>query len=255
MSMPGTKPARQTFPPPVPTAGVPDPGDGEPAARAHAVQTAVAQQYQAWRDAHPADIEPDVLKANAGAFMDAPAMQQLSPTLRAVEADTDQAGKHLTEVVNNTRVTPENEARANRVWGNALRVLDAKSDLSQVVDAARKLVAGAGDDLPVFVESLGPYLESRGVPTDWLAIAYADAIPGLAEAHAEARRKTKALAIVRSNHDRLTNAVAKDHPAPHLLNPTTVDGSAYRNPTEPQAQPQRSAQPDAQRRPAPAQAV
>lgn len=248
MTMPGTKPARQTFPPPVPTAGVPDPGDGEPAVRAHTVQTAVAQQYQAWRDAHPADIDPDVLKANAGAFSDAPAMQQLLPTLRAVEADADQAGKGVTEVVNGTRVTPDNEARANRVWQNAVRVLDAKSNPAQVADAARKLVANAGDDLPVIVESLGPYLESRSVPTDWLADAYADAIPGLSDAHAEAARKTKQLAIVRSNHQRLTSAVAKDLAAPQLLDPTKVDGSAYRNPTDTQPHPQ----PEAQRRPAPA---
>jgi hypothetical protein len=63
------KPSRPSFPPPVPTAEVPEPDAAlPPAQRAHALYTAAAQQFAGWRAAHSPDIDPDVLKANAGAF-------------------------------------------------------------------------------------------------------------------------------------------------------------------------------------------
>jgi hypothetical protein len=230
MTFPTVRPSRVQFPPPVPTSGVTDPGGKTPAEQTHRLQTEVAKQYQVWRDAHSPDIDPDILKANAGAFAQAPAMAQLGPALKAVEQDADQAGRKVADTVSNTRVAPEQEARANRVWQNAVRVLDGKSSQSQIVSAARDLIANAGDDLPVFVESLGPYLESRNVPTGWLPAAYAEAIPGLSDAVDDAAVKTKQLAMVRSNYQRLTNAVAKDLAAPQLLDPSTVTAAPYTNP-------------------------
>jgi hypothetical protein len=93
------------------------------------------------------------------------------------------------------------------------------------------LIADAGDDLPVYAEELSPYLESRGVPTAWLPGAYAKAIPGLAEAAADAALKSKQLTVLRSNHDRLVKAVSRDLVTPQLLDPSTVSAEEYVNPT------------------------
>lgn len=228
------KPSRPSFPPPVPTAEVPEADAAlPPAQRAHALQTAAAQQYSQWRAAHSPDIEPDVLKANAGAFAAAPVItKQLPAALSAVAADADQAQQRVRDTLNSATVKPEDEARASRVWARAVRLLDSKSSPPEVSSAARQLVEEAGPaDVAVLREELPSYLESRQAPSDWLDTALAQKIPGAADAVAESNLKAKQLAAVRSNHDRIVHAVKADVDPPYLVDPSTVSAEDYVNPT------------------------
>jgi hypothetical protein len=228
------KPSRPSFPPPVPTAEVPEPDAAlPPAQRAQALQIAAAQQYSRWRSAHSPDIEPDVLKANAGAFAGAPVITRQSPAaLSAVAADADQAQQRVRDTLNSATVKPEDEARASRVWARAVRLLDSKPSPPEVSAAARDLVANADPaDVAVLREELPSYLDSRSAPSDWLDTALAQKIPGAADAVAESKLKAKQLAVVRSNHDRLVHAVKADMEAPYLVDPSTVSAEDYVNPT------------------------
>lgn len=227
MTMPTVKSARPQYPPPVPTDGIVDPGGPDPVTRAHRLQQVVAQQYSQWRAAHHPDIAPDVLKANAGAFSQAPALRQLDAPLSAVKERVDRAASKVNDALKDTRVSPDAEVRAGRVWQRAVRTLDTKKSPGEITAAAQALIANAGDDLPVYVEELSPYLESRGVPTGFLTAAYAAAIPGLEDAQQDATLLAKQHAVLRSNHDRLTKAVAADVDPPQLLDPHSVDASSY----------------------------
>jgi hypothetical protein len=163
------KPSRPSFPPPVPTAEVPAPDAAlPPAQRAHALQTAAAQQYSDWRAAHSPDIDPDLLKQNAGAFAAAPVItEQLPAALSAVAADADQAQQRVRDTLNSATVMPEQEARATRVWARAVRLLDSKAGPAEVSAAARDLVANCYPaDVAIYREELPAYMESRHAPSD-----------------------------------------------------------------------------------------
>lgn len=231
-ALPGTAPARQAFPPPVPTSKVPDDASLPPVQRAHALQTAAVQQYSDWRAAHSPQIAPDILAANKGAFADAPVIaEQLPAALAAVAADADQAQQKVRDTLNGATVKPEDEARAARVWRRYERILDSKSGPAEVSAAAREIVATADPaDLAVIREELPSLLTSKRAPSDWLDVALAQRIPGAADAAAESRLKAKQLAVVRDNHSRLVRSVNADIAPPYLVDPTTVDGSEYVNP-------------------------
>jgi hypothetical protein len=55
-------------------------------------------------------------------------------------------------------------------------------------------------------------------------------IPGAADALTDAKLKAKRLAVLRSNHTRLTNAISKDIDAPPLIDPAQVTAEDYANP-------------------------
>jgi hypothetical protein len=227
------RPSRPSFPPPVPTAEVPEPDASlPPAQRAHALQTAAVQQYSQWRAAHSPDIDPNVLRQNAGAFAAAPVItKQLPAALSDVAADADQAKQRVRDTLSGATVKPDDEARASRVWARYVRLLDSKPSPPEVSAAARELVANADPaDVAVLREELPSYLESRSAPSDWLDSALAQRIPGAADAAAESRLKQKQLAVVRDNHERILHTVKADVAPPYLVDPSRVDGSEYVNP-------------------------
>ncbi|MGA9360622.1 MAG: hypothetical protein WBW75_22290 [Mycobacterium sp.] len=79
----------------------------------------------------------------------------------------------------------------------------------------------------VIAEELSEYLASRNIPAGWIPAALASKVPGLPEALADAVTKVRQLAVRQQNNYALTNAMAKDVPAPPLLNPLDVDATPY----------------------------
>jgi hypothetical protein len=108
--LPGTRPSRPAYPPPVPV-GFVDPGGHTPVEKALRTQQAVADQYTAWRAAHSPNIDPDVLKDNAGAFQVSDAALALAPALNAVKADADAATSKVNDLISDTRVETMSRAR------------------------------------------------------------------------------------------------------------------------------------------------
>ena len=84
MTFPTVRPARPAYPPPIPS-GFIDPGGKTPVEKALRTQAAVHKIYSDWRAAHSKDIDPDVLKRNAGAFSVSDAALALPEAVRAVD--------------------------------------------------------------------------------------------------------------------------------------------------------------------------
>jgi hypothetical protein len=225
-----TKPHRPAFPPPVPTAPLPDAGGKTPVERAYRTQQQVSDAYTRWRAAHSRDIDPDILKNNAGAFAVSDAALQLPGLLDAVKQDSKDATKTKLDLIENNRVDSDtaSQVAAQRYWERSRRSLDAITDAGKVVAAAQDLVANADDgQVPVLSEELPSYLASRRVPAGWLPRVLAVKIPGLADAQADETVKARQLAIVQANHNHLTHAIKADVAAPPLLSPMDVDATPY----------------------------
>ena len=224
------KPHRPVYPPPIPTAELPDAGGKTPAERAFRTQQAVSDAYSRWRGAHHRDIDMDTLKRNAGAFAHSPVAEQLAPVLDAVADDHQAANKKIQDLIKNARVDndPGKRAFAQQYWDRKKAVLDSLKEPAKAIAAARDLLAQADDEeVPVLNENLNDYLTSRSLPTGWLPGALATKLPGLADAHADAIVKARQLGMVRQNHAALTNAIKKDLAAPGLLDPGTATAVPY----------------------------
>jgi hypothetical protein len=94
-----------------------------------------------------------------------------------------------------------------------------------------RLACTARRPFAIYREELPAYLESLHAPSDWLDTALAQKIPGASNAVAESNLKTKQLAVVRSNHERIVHAVKADLNPPYLVDPSTVSAEDYVNPT------------------------
>ena len=229
-TLPGTKPTRPSFPPPIPTWDLPDPGGATPQEHAHRTQKAVAADYTRWRAAHSRDIDPNVLKANAGAYSVSNPATQLPGVLDAVRQDSEDANRHVNDLVKGNRVGDDiaSQLAAQRFWARAQRSLDATKDGAKAVAAARDLVNTTEDNqIPVLSEELASYLASRSLPTGWLTEALAQRIPGLAEAASDAILKARQYAVLQANHQKLQKAFDADVDAPPLLDPADQTSQPY----------------------------
>lgn len=231
MTMPQTRPSRPVYPPPVPSGQVPHPGGKTPAETAYRTQQAVSDLYSRWRAGHSRDIEPDVLKDNAGAFAVSDAALQLPGVLDAVKQDIKDARIKRHDLITGNKVDGTDtgaQLAAQRYWDRSRRSLDAITEPGKIAAAAQELVGNADPaQVPVLTEELPSYLARRQVPAGWLPRALAEKIPGMADADADERVKARQLAILTQNHHALTRAMEKDIAAPPLLDPTTVTAVPY----------------------------
>jgi hypothetical protein len=222
VTFPTVRPARPAYPPPIPS-GFIDPGGKTPVERALRTQQAVKDQYyNPWRAAHSKDVDPELLRDNAGAFAVSDPALALQPALDAVKADAEDAQTKVDNLIKGQKVRNDVEARlaAQSFWHRKERVLDSIKDQSKLVAAVQDLIRSADDaQVPVLAEELGDYLASRGVPAGWLNDAFASKVPGLRDAEAEAALKAKQLAVLAQNHAALTKAIANDNPPPPLYSP------------------------------------
>lgn len=229
MTFPTVRPAHPAYPPPIPS-GFIDPGAKTPVERALRTQQAVADQYTAWRAAHSPNIDPDVLKDNAGAFQVSDAALGLAPALDAVKADAQAAADKVDELVGSHTVGDDVASRlaAQSYWHRKERVLDSVKDAPKLVAAVQDLIRSATDDqVRILSDELPDYLASRNVPAGWLPTALASRVPGLSDAQADATLKARQHAVLAQNHAALKNAIEKDLAAPPLLDPAQVDAQPY----------------------------
>jgi hypothetical protein len=107
-------------------------------------------------------------------------------------------------------------------------VLDSIKDKSKLVAAVQNLVKSASpEELPVLVREASDYLESRNTPTDVLKSAYAEAIPRVKAAYANATVKARQRDLLTHNHANLQRAFQRDTPTMPLLDPATATADAY----------------------------
>jgi hypothetical protein len=103
------------------------------------------------------------------------------------------------------------ELRASRYWNRAARTLDAAGP-GQLTTAATNLVVSADRaELGTLLQELGPYLSSRGQPTDWIDDAVADKVPEYRTGRRKLAKSDQSRTIVEYNARALRNAVERAH--------------------------------------------
>lgn len=121
------------------------------------------------------------------------------------------------------------ELRSGRAWDRTRRTLDAKSDgavVSAVADAFRHARPG---ELPVLAEEVTPYLESRGVPTEFVDDLIAQADPEYAAACADVRLAEKQYAVCKWNADKVRKEIHGGYQSEvGLVDPTRLTSQVYR---------------------------
>jgi hypothetical protein len=231
-ALPGAKPARRGRVPTIPTGQLPDPGGASPADNCFLWQKQVAGVYDGHRASIPDGVDPDELRDAAGAFVASDANMQLHPALQLVKDDADQAAKSVNDLINSTKVGGDTASllAAQAYWQRKEKLLDSIKDKPKLVAAAQNLVKSASpDELPVLVQELSDYLESRDAPTEGLKSAYAAAVPGVSEAYANATVKARQRDLLMHNHANLQRAFQRDTPVMPLLDPATATSQQYVN--------------------------
>lgn len=118
------------------------------------------------------------------------------------------------------------EMRAGRVWSRAQRVLD-NSRSAKVVSAAKNLLADADPaDLAVLCDELSPYLQSRGLPSEWLEGALGEVVPEYGAARTRLTKAQQARTVVEYNAKMLRKSFTEGRLPATLADPHGYDPDA-----------------------------
>ncbi|APE35909.1 hypothetical protein BOX37_20385 [Nocardia mangyaensis] len=203
---------------------------GSTTARAQATIEAVAGQFQKYLDSiHAPDYTGPGLRNRIAAFGDTPAAQAIET---AVETARDRAASALTAVETARReLSPQGdtatELRNTRYWDRARRIFDSVQDGKLVSVAEKTLNQARPEELGVLIEELGPYLDSRGAGTAWIAPVLSKVAPTYATARQRLTDAEKALTITEHNATQLRRQMGTTHAPAGYRKPTFVDARAY----------------------------
>ncbi|CAN5348930.1 hypothetical protein BH09ACT8_BH09ACT8_30890 [soil metagenome] len=207
--------------------------NGEPVAAADA---AIKHADAAFADhvaSTPADgsLSPLGVKSYIGQFANSPAYKAVGEAVQKVTDAADAADANVDSVRAglSTEGDAAAELRNTRYWNRTERSLDSVRDGSQLSTAAQALVKDATpDELGVLLQELPSYLQSKGVPSNWLEAATANVVPELAAAKADAALARKALDVTSYNASLLQQKVPQTN-GPFGYRPSAfVDLSAIR---------------------------
>jgi hypothetical protein len=231
MTFPGTRSAPRHMPP-APMGQLHDPGGRDSVERAFRRQQQVAQSYSTYRASIPDGVSPDELADNAGIFAVSDHALQLQPPLDDVGADVAAANQNVADLTAGPGVPEENTGQSQMIWARAKDRFDKAKSIAQKATIAQDLIATAnGLTLATYQAELPFYLQTEGVPTDWLPAAFAARTPEAADAVATANRLQKSSAVLQANHQKLFRAFRQNTDVPPLLDPASVSDQPYVNPT------------------------
>lgn len=122
------------------------------------------------------------------------------------------------------------ELRDTRTWNRTRRTLDAKDNGAVVSAVADVFRHARPSELPVLAEEVTPYLESRGVPTEFVDDLIAQADPEYAAACADVRLAEKQHAVCRWNAEKLRKEIHDGYQSEvGLVDPTRLTSQVYRS--------------------------
>lgn len=121
------------------------------------------------------------------------------------------------------------ELRSGRTWDRTRRTLDAKSDGAVVSAVADVFRHARPSELPVLAEEVTPYLESRGVTTEFVDDLIAQADPEYAAVCADVRLAEKQYAVCKWNTDKVRKEIHDGYQSEvGLVDPTRLTSQVYR---------------------------
>jgi hypothetical protein len=149
-----------------------------------------------------------------------------TPAAKAVdeyEKRYDEQVGELAANVDNVRrsLTPEldtaGELRASRSWDRLRRSLDSVAD-GKVALTVKRAIETAGDaERGVLLQELPSYVESRGVPSDFIEETVTRVVPELATAQAELDKAKRKQAVIKYNASAVRKGIASGRPATTIV--------------------------------------
>jgi hypothetical protein len=111
---------------------------------------------------------------------------------------------------------------AQRYWEREQPILDAL-DAGKAAHTARQAMSRANPvDRAVLAEELPAWLESKGLPTDWIEPVLAQVNPELGQAKRELAEATHHRTVISFDANAVRTGIANGHPAYKLVDPATL---------------------------------
>src|SRR5262249_41212261 len=118
------------------------------------------------------------------------------------------------------------ELRAQRDWERHRGVFDGQDGGKLAAAAQQALSHTEADELGTLAVELPAYLQSRGLPADWLEPALAQANPALGAARRELAKRSRQRTIVSYNAAALRNGIRTGHAVHALVDPSKGVGKS-----------------------------
>ena len=162
-------------------------------------------------------------------FFDTPAAKDVDCAVTRVLQRRDNAAIQVDKIRKDLSPAGDaaTELRASRLWLRTQRRLDSL-DSGKLFGAATDLIANSSRaELGVLLEEIGPYLESRGVSTDWIDTAVGQAVPEYGSALAQLKKANQAATIVEYNSKALRDSFTNAATNGAYRKPLFVDAGEY----------------------------
>ncbi len=235
MTLPGTAPSvRQHVP--QPRSVTLNVGGRDAIEHLARLQPAVVNDYHSYRRSIPPGVAPDELRDNAGSYAITDQALSLKPGLDAAEALRDAATKDLVDSTKPPDIPQEQSGAAVAIWTRAEKRADKAKSPGQKAQVLRDLIADAPPgslELKVYQREIPFYARTEGLPTDWLAAAFAAQMPEVAAKAQRARDVTQYHTVLQHNHQKIMRAIEKDTDVPPLLDPYAISTAPYSDGTGP----------------------
>lgn len=170
-------------------------------------------------------LSEDGFRARIAAFTKTPAAAAVEDAVSRVQERAEEAATLVDKLRRDMSVPHDAvaEMRAGRSWNRTRLTLDSARN-SKAIVAAKSIIANADPaELGVLCEELGPYLQSRGLPTEWVEDAIGQAVPEYGAARARLTKARKARLIAEHNATTLRKGFAEGRLPAALANPDKYD--------------------------------
>jgi hypothetical protein len=203
--------------------------DGSVVEQAHASFTHAKTAFEKFLNDIPREhYSADGLKAQIKKFSDTDAARAVDVAVANVRDRADKATAQVEKIRKDLSPAGDaaTELRATRFWNRTQRGLDSL-DSGKLFGAATDLIANSSrEELGVLLEEIGPYLEARGVTTDWIDTAVGQAVPEYAQATKQHQKAKQALTIAEHNAKSLRTSFDKGYSSSILTDARLYDPDA-----------------------------
>jgi hypothetical protein len=187
--------------------------DGTVIEKADAVLTHASDSFQkhvGTTNEHRAFYTDEGFRDQIAKFSETSAVKAVDGAVTQVLERRDKAAEKVDKVRKDLSPAGDaaTELRATRFWNRTQRRLDSL-DSGKLFGAATDLIKNSSrEELGTLLEEIAPYLESRGVTTDWIEAALGQAVPEYGSALAQLKKANQAATIVDYNAKALRDSIA-----------------------------------------------
>jgi hypothetical protein len=199
--------------------------DGSVVEQAHAAFTNAKTAFEKFLNDVPREhYSADGLTAQIKKFGDTDAARAVDAAVANVRDRADKATAQVEKIRRDLSPNGDTaaELRATRFWNRTKAVLDTAKE--GAFGAAQKLIANADrEQLGTLLQQLPSYLQTRGLPSDWIETAVGQVVPEYAQAAKQHQKAQQALTIAEYNAKSLRTSFDKGYSSSILTDARLYD--------------------------------